>query len=114
MLFRSKLQGRRENEEPLLQLIEGSRLRNLRIVSESVEPQQLDSGVLEVDPHVEGVHRLAIVSGIGNKRLETLEPIQCCQPDGKFVLRRERVFPITVVVPDMMYSRIHVQIRIGH
>ena len=67
MLFCSKFEGWCESEIILLHLIERRWTRNLRFITESVEPDYLDSGILEMDFSVEIEQQLAEGSGIGNR-----------------------------------------------
>ena len=67
MLFCSKFEGWGESEIILLHLIERRWTRNLRFITESVEPNYLESGVFEMNSRVEIEQQLAEGSGIGNR-----------------------------------------------
>ena len=107
---RSKLKGWGESEIVLLHLIERRCIRNLRFVTKSVEPDYLDSGVLEVDFRVKIEHQLAEGSGVGGKSLETMDR----QPGVESMSRRERIFSIAEILPAAETSYEHTQIWIGH
>ena len=92
----------------LFHLIVGRRFRNLRVVPESVEPDQLDSGVLEVNPRVKIVQYTAKVAGIGGKGLETVSG----KSNVERMPRSEGVFSITEILPAVVHPHEHTQIRI--